>query len=148
MSLEKWVEHGWLKREATSPDEIKGLLSIVDRGLEDSKVAAISTDLRFIAAFNSALTAATIALRANGYRTSTQAGHHVKTIDSLELTIPEGHRFVQKLKVLNNKRNKSSYDVAGAVSDQDLRSVMQVAAELQADLQAWLRKEHPELLKT
>ena len=60
MSLEKWVEYGWLRREATSPDEIEGLLSIVDRGLCDSRVEAISTDLRFLAAFNSALTAATI----------------------------------------------------------------------------------------
>jgi len=148
MSLEKWVEYGWLKREATSPDEIQGLLSIVDRGLADSKVEAISVDLRFIAAFNSALTAATVALRAAGYRTSTQAGHHVKTIDSMELTIPEGRRFVQKLKVLSNKRNRSSYDVAGVVSDEDLRSVMKLGAELQRAVLQWLRKEHPELLKT
>ncbi|MFZ1136358.1 MAG: hypothetical protein WAN69_15515 [Candidatus Korobacteraceae bacterium] len=148
MSLEKWVEYGWLKSEATSPDEIRGLLSIIDRGLDDSKVEAISTDLRFIAAFNSALTAATIALRANGYRTSTQAGHHVKTIDSLELTIPEGSRFVQKLKALSNKRNRSSYDVAGVVSDQDLGLAIKLAAGLQRIVQDWLRKEHPELLKT
>lgn len=148
MSLEKWAEYGWLKREATSPDEIQGLLSIVDRGLDDSKVEAISIDLRFIAAFNSALTAATVALRANGYRPSTQAGHHVKTIDSLELTIPEGRRFVQKLKVLSNKRKRSSYDVAGVVSDEDLRSAMKLAVELQGDVQEWMRKEHPELLKT
>jgi hypothetical protein len=38
MSLEKWEEYGWLKREPTSPDEIRNLLSIVDRGLTDSKV--------------------------------------------------------------------------------------------------------------
>jgi hypothetical protein len=30
MSLEKWVEYGWLKREPTSRDEIEGLLSIAD----------------------------------------------------------------------------------------------------------------------
>ena len=88
MSLEKWVEYGWLKREPTSRDEIEGLLGIADRGLLDSKVEAISTDLRFIAAFNSALAAATAALRAAGFRTSTQAGHHVKTIESLEFTLP------------------------------------------------------------
>ena len=78
MSLEKWVEYGWLKREPTSRDEIEGLLGIAGRGLLDSKVEAISPDLRFIAAFNSALAAATAALRATGFRTSTQAGHHVK----------------------------------------------------------------------
>ena len=55
MSLEKWVEYGWLRREPTSTGEIKDLLGIVDRSLADSKVEAVSTDLRFIAAFNAAL---------------------------------------------------------------------------------------------
>ena len=43
--LRKMGGVGWLKREPTSRDEIEGLLSIVDRGLVDSKVEAISTDL-------------------------------------------------------------------------------------------------------
>jgi len=146
MSLEKWVEHGWLKREPTSPDEIQGLLSVVNRGLADSKVEAISTDLRFIAAFNSALAAATVALRASGYRTATQAGHHVRTIESLEFTLPDGQRFIQKLKVLSNKRNRSSYDVAGVVSDQDLQSAMKLASQLTKELQVWLKTEHANLL--
>ena len=54
---------------------ITDLLRIVDRSLADSKVEAVSTDLRFIAAFNAALCAATAALRASGHRTVTQAGH-------------------------------------------------------------------------
>ena len=41
MSLEKWVEYGWLRREPTSPGEIKDLLGIVDRSLADSKVEAV-----------------------------------------------------------------------------------------------------------
>ncbi len=76
MSLEKWVEYGWLRRESTSPGEIKDLLGIVERSISDSKVEAVSTDLRFIAAFNAALSVATTALRASGHRTVTQAGHH------------------------------------------------------------------------
>jgi hypothetical protein len=50
MSLEKWVEYGWLRREPTSPGEIKDLLGIVECSLADSKVEVVSTDLRFIAA--------------------------------------------------------------------------------------------------
>jgi hypothetical protein len=93
----------------------------VQRCLDDSKVDAISADLRFVAGFSAALTAATIALRASGYRTVTQVGHHTKVIESLELTINADPRLIQKLKVFSNKRNKSFYDVAGAVSDQELR---------------------------
>lgn len=147
MGLKTWVEYGWLKREPTSLDEMQGLLGIVGRGLADAKVDAISADLRFIAAFNSALTAATAALRTHGYRTASQAGHHVRTIESLEFTLPEGRRFVQRLKVLSNKRNRSSYDVAGALSDEDLRSVMKLAAELEQAVRSWLADEHPELLR-
>jgi hypothetical protein len=79
MSLEKWVEYGWLRREPTSPSEIKDLLGIMERSLADSKIEAVSTDLRFIAAFNAALVVASTALRAPGHRTVTQAGRHVKT---------------------------------------------------------------------
>ena len=92
MNLEKWVEYGWLRREPTSPGEIKDLLGIVERSLADSKVEAVSTDLRF----NAALCSATTALRASGHRTVTQAGHHVKTIESLELTIEANPKLIQR----------------------------------------------------
>lgn len=147
MSLEKWAEYGWLKREATSPGEIKDLLGIVDRGLSDSKVKAVSADLRFIAAFSAALTVATTALRASGYRTATQAGHHIKTIESLELTVEASSALIQRLKTFNNKRNKSSYDVAGSISNQDLEAVIRLTVELKDSVTAWLKKIHPQLMK-
>jgi hypothetical protein len=147
MSLEKWVEYGWLRREPTSPDEIGSLLGIVERSLADAKVEAVSIDLRFIAAFNAALCIATMALRATGHRTVTQAGHHVKTIESLELTLKPNAKIVQKFKTFNNKRNKSVYDVAGAVSDQELEAMMSLASGLKDGAIAWLREIHPELLK-
>lgn len=118
----------------------------MQRSLDDSKVEGISADLRFVASFTAALTAATIALRAAGYRTATQTGHHTKVIESLELTIGADSRLIQKLKVFSNKRNKSIYDVAGAVSDQDLKEIAKLANELQSQVTAWLRKSHPELL--
>jgi hypothetical protein len=46
----------------------------------------------------------------------------VKTIDSLELTIKANPKLIQRFKTFNNKRNKSVYDVAGAVSDQELEA--------------------------
>ena len=148
MSLEKWVEYGWLKREPTSPDEIKNLLSIVNRGLTDSKVQAVSTDLRFIAAFGAALTAATTALRASGYRTATQAGHHIKTIESLELTIKADPRLIQRFKTFSSKRNRSSYDAAGVISDQDLDAMRKLAVDLTDRLYQWLKEFHANLLKS
>src|SRR5512140_3683042 len=96
MSLEKWAEFGWLKAEPTSRDEIQSLFAIVDRDLKDANITAISDDRRFEAAFSAARTAANIALRASGYRTSTQAGHHIKTVESLELTLGADAKLIQR----------------------------------------------------
>jgi MoxR-like ATPase len=147
MSLEKWAEYGWLKAEPSSPEEIADLLGIVSRDLHDARVEAISEDRRFEAAFNAARTAANVALRASGYRTAVQAGHHLKTIESLELTIQADPRLIQKMRVFSKKRNATSYDSAGNVSDQELQEAIRVAEQLRQSVIVWLRENHPELTK-
>lgn len=147
MSLEKWAEYGWLKPEPTSPDEIRSLLTIVDRDLKDANVAGLSEDRRFEAAFSAARTSANIALRASGYRTAVQAGHHMKTIESLELTMKADAKLIQRMKTLSKKRNATSYDSAGNVSSQELELAIKTAIDLRRDVVAWLTQNHPELLK-
>jgi hypothetical protein len=51
VSLEKWAEYGWLKPEPTSRDEIRSLLSIVERDLRDANGAGLPEDRRCEAAF-------------------------------------------------------------------------------------------------
>lgn len=145
MSLEKWLEYGWLKSEPSSPEEIRDLLGIVSRALKDAKVEAISDDLRFQAAFSAALTAANVALRASGYRTRVQAGHHQKIVESLELTLKADEKLIQKMKVLSKKRNATSYDAAGTISRHELEQAIAAATELQQNVTRWLKKNHPEL---
>lgn len=147
MSLEKWAEYGWLRAEVSSPDEIGNLLGLVTRDLKDAQVEAISDDLRFQAAFRAALTSANIALRASGYRTRVQTGHHQKLIESLELTLNSDPRLIQKLKVFSRKRNATSYDAAGNVSHQELEQAIQVAKALQQSVAAWLAENHAALMK-
>jgi hypothetical protein len=147
VSLEKWAEYGWLKPEPTSRDEIKSLLTIVDRDLRDARVAPLSEDRRFEAAFSAARTSANIALRASGYRTAVQAGHHIKTIESLELTIKADAKLIQRMKTLSKKRNATSYDSAGNVSTQELEIAMRTAIELHREVVAWLQKNHPDLMR-
>src|SRR5215471_9337424 len=98
-------------------------------------------------AFTYATTNTTTALRASGHRTVTHAGHHVKTIESLELTVKANPKLIQRFKTFNNKRNKSVYDVAGAVSDQELEAMVKLAIELKEEVVDWLQKFHPELIR-
>jgi hypothetical protein len=120
MTLEKWREYGWLKSEPSSPEEIVDLLGIVARALKDAKVEAISDDLRFQAAFSASLTAANVALRASGYRTTVQAGHHQKIVESLEFTLKSDEKLIQKIKVFSKKRNATSHDQPEAFPSKSL----------------------------
>ncbi len=46
MSLTKWEENGWLRAKPTSREEIRNLLAIADRDMEDSR-GGVSTNWQF-----------------------------------------------------------------------------------------------------
>lgn len=146
MSLERYVENGWLRREPTSAQEIADQLGIVTRSMNDAGVQDISDDLRFYTSFNAILALANTALRASGYRTTTQPGHHIRTIETLEYTIGADSKLIRKLLAFSKKRNAASYDAAGSVSNQELQQILITVEDLRHTLMAWLRTEHPELL--
>ncbi len=54
MSLQSWLENGWLRRHKTSKKEIADLLKIIERDLKDAE-GGISDDWRFGIAYNAAL---------------------------------------------------------------------------------------------
>lgn len=145
MSLERYVENAWLRREPTSPQEIADQLGIVARCIKDSAVESISDDLRFYTIFNAVLALANTALRASGYRTTNQQGHHTRTIETLEYTIGADAKLIRKLLAFSKKRNIASYDSAGSISDQELKDILTTAEELRYATESWLRTAHPEL---
>ena len=59
MSLKQWQEHGCIRPHKTSPQEIAGLLAIVERDLADAR-GDISSDWKFGIAYNAALKLCTI----------------------------------------------------------------------------------------
>ena len=151
MSLEKLVQLGWYKAEPSSPKEIADLFSIVDRSQADSRVEGISDDLRFQAAYNGILTLANIALRASGFRVSLGQGHHQRVIESLEYTLTTQdattrEKWVRKIKSHSQKRNTTSYDLAGGVSPTELAQVMKDLTALREQVNTWLKEAHPDLL--
>ena len=146
MSLERYAENAWLRREVTSAQEITDQLGIVARSMKDASVKDISDDLRFYTTFNAVLALANTALRASGYRTTTQPGHHTRTIETLEYTIGADPKLIRKLLAFSKKRNVASYDSAGSISDQELEQILITAEDLRHGVKTWLQTVHPELL--
>ena len=148
MSLERYAENAWLRREPTSSQEIADQLGIVARCMNDAAVEGISDDLRFYTTFNAVLALANTALRASGYRTTNQQGHHARTIETLQYTIGSDPKLIRKLLAFSKKRNVASYDSAGSVSHQELKDILATTEELRYTVEAWIQSTHPELLVT
>ena len=145
MSLKTWLQNSWLVEHVTSAQEIANLLALADRDLAACQVEGLPSDWRFTIAYNAALQSATAALAAAGYRAS-RDNHHYRVIQSLEFTIQPESKFINTLDAFRKKRNVSSYDVAGAVSDVEASEMLTLASELRKRVENWIRETRPQLL--
>lgn len=145
MSLQSWRQNSWLVEHEPSAEEISNLLAISDRDLAACQVKGLPSDWRFAIAYNAGLQAATAALAAAGYRAA-RDNHHYRVIQSLEFTVAPGAMVIDVFDGFRKKRNVSSYDLAGAVSDNEALEMFRLATQLRADVERWIRATRPELL--
>jgi hypothetical protein len=138
VSLRDWLNNGWLKAHRSSREEIRSLLRIAERDLKDARAANVSSDNRFVMAYNAALAA-------SGYRTE-KGDHHYRTLQSLEFTIGAGSDLVVRLDALRKKRSFNIYKQEGSVSDSELKEMIETASRLRSDVEEWLKQKHPELV--
>lgn len=147
MTLQSWRLNSWLVQHVTSAQEIADLLRIADRDLAASRVKGLPADWRLAIAYNSALQAATAALAAAGYRAS-RDNHHYRVIQALEFTVVPDRKLIDTLDGFRKKRNLSNYDAAGSISDREAEEMLQLAKSLRRDVETWIRRTHPELIRT
>jgi hypothetical protein len=76
-----------------------------------------------------------------------RSGYSRLQIQSLEFTTAPGRKFIDTLDGFRKKRNVSSYDVAGTVSDKEADEMFKLATTLRADVEEWMRATRPELFK-
>lgn len=133
--------------QALKPDrlDIQRLLEAAQRNLNDSRVEAVSDENRFDAAYKCIMQSAMAALRAEGYRPSTnQPGHHQTVIQALPLTVGLDNKTMVLLDSLRKQRNVSDYS-GDPVSPEAVESCIRHAESLRSIVQAWLAAKHPDL---
>jgi hypothetical protein len=145
MSLQGWLQNSWLVRHTTSAEEIANLLRISDRDLAACKAKELPADWKLAIAYNAALQAATAALAAEGYRASRDS-HHYRVIQSLEFTIGADRGQIDIFDGFRKKRNVSSYDLSGTVSEKESDEMFTLAVQVRGDVEKWIRASRPELL--
>jgi hypothetical protein len=147
VSLQSWLQNSWLVQHTTTPEEIANLLALSDRDLAASQAKDLPTDWRFAIGYNAALQAATAALAAAGYRAA-RDNHHHRVIQSLEFTVAPGRKMIDTLDSFRKKRNISSYDLAGSISEKEASEMFKLATTLRAEVENWIRQTRPALLQS
>ncbi|UCG46480.1 MAG: hypothetical protein JSU94_13355 [Phycisphaerales bacterium] len=145
MTLEDWLNDGWLIGHESSRQEINDLFGVADRDLLDCQTEGLSADWKMNIAYNAGLQSATAALAAAGYR-ATRDAHHYRVIQSLAYTIGAEAKVIAKFNEFRKKRNIGGYERAGLVSDHEANEMLALARQLRGWVERWIHESHPELL--
>lgn len=150
MTLENWANNSLLVRLESDRKEIEGLFAVADghlRDYEKSVASEMSSDAQLHFAYGAIRAAATAALRAQGYRVVRGNNEHLRTIEALEFSIDPEKRLIPKLDALRRKRNTGAYDDYGLVAQGEADLAGKLALEVRKQVEAWIRKNHPDKTK-
>ncbi len=137
--------HRLLAFNAT-PQGVQRLLAAAARNLTDAKLAQLSAENRFDAAYKCIMQCAMLGLWANGYRTSTsQPGHHQTALQALPLTMGLPNDIVIVLDALRKQRNLNDYE-GDPISDGAVSECLTQAEALLAHTRQFLQTRFPNLL--
>jgi hypothetical protein len=146
MTLQNLLAIQRLQAFEPTAEGVQRLLAAAARNLADARLAALSADNRFDAAYKAIMQCAMIGLWANGYRTSTsQPGHHQTALQALPLTMGLEKDTVIVLDALRKQRNLGDYE-GNPVTDAAVAECLKQAEALLANTQQWLAKQRPDLL--
>jgi len=127
-----------LEKIIVDHDTIRRLVAAAERNIADSKVAAVSTENRFDAAYKAIMQIANAALQANGYRTLTsKPGHHQTMIQLLSKTLGTDSNTVILLDVMRKQRNAADYS-GDVVPESAVKACITQAEQLLKHFNVWL----------
>lgn len=146
MTLDNLVGRG-LEKADTDKGEISRYLAKIRRKLDDSKKRSISLDSRFDIAFEALLQIALAALRANGYRTTSEAGHQQLAIQLLPKSLGIEPGEIRTLDEYRKKRSIGLYEADFDPSESEVKAVIGSVERLLEKLTGHIRTVRPELIE-
>lgn len=148
MSLQNLLAIQRLQTFEATPGGVQRLLASAGRNLADARLAALSADNRFDAAYKTIMQCAMVGLWANGYRTVTsQPGHHQTALQALPKTMGLAQDRVIVLDALRKKRNLNDYE-GDPVTDVAVAECLAQAEFLLTHTWQWLAGHRSDLIAT
>ena len=135
-----------LQAFSATPQGVQRLLKAATRNLADARLAQLSDENQFDAAYKCIMQCAMLGRWAHGYRTSThQPGHHQTALQALPLTMGLPNDVIIVLDALRKQRNLNDY-AGDPVSDAVVSECIAQADILLAHTRQWLQSHFPALV--
>jgi len=145
LTLKQLLAQGRLKKHKTSRGEITALFKIIKRDISDANIKILSLDRRFSTAYNAVLQTATIILYCKGYRPSGW-GHHYTVFQSIKIILGKDYEeLVDYFDSCRIKRNIVDYDIAGKISEKEVKELIYEAKRFYKKIKNWVEKNYPSL---
>jgi uncharacterized protein (UPF0332 family) len=126
----KLLEEGRIKSGRFSKKQVEDCLAIAKRDVSTARsVLETSPEWAFNIAYNAMQQAGRAFMFSKGYRTDGEA-HHATVVQFLEIAL--GREYEDALAVMDRmrrKRNRSTYDTVGTISDREAREAVSIAEE-------------------
>jgi hypothetical protein len=150
VQFKDWATSKKLTEHKSSYAEVTSLLTLANSRLTDCETmlkSGVSADTCFANVFEAALPCAKAVLAASGYRIGqdAQGGHHL-LLEALTFTVDTRSRVVSKLQSARKQRQQITYDSVANLDPQIVRQLLTLVKELRRSAEAWLTKNHAELM--
>ena len=146
MTLDNMLGRG-LERAASGRNEITRYLTKIRRKIADSRKDSISLDSRFDIAFEALLQISLAAIRANGYRTTSEAGHQRLAIQLLPKSIGVDPAEIRVLDEYRKQRSIGLYEADFDPSEAEVKAVTAAVGGLLEKFVNWISSNRPEWIE-
>ncbi len=141
------AEPATVRQERTiSKQMVQELLMSAVQKFKDSSVQAVSDPTKMEAAYDAILFSALAVFAAQGYRISSNQGHHRLALEGLAGSLGLGESVLDEMQLMLDLRN-SKYTGFLTVKPADLKLGLGLAERILSETSGWLEQNHPDLLK-
>jgi uncharacterized protein (UPF0332 family) len=135
MTFDDLVNRRMIERTSVSDDEIAEHLGIGRHDIELAQlVSTQDLDWSFNIAYNGILQTATAYMRFKGYRPRGEAKHY-NTFVFLARALPAEYvHDIDRVQKMRTKRNQAVYDTRGAISEKEVKDILDFAQRFTAEI--------------
>lgn len=114
--------------------------------LQDAQLAVVSAGTRMDAAWDAVLLACLAVACAQGWRATSDKGHHAAVFEGTAQAIGLGQRRFDELDALRDWRNRK-YRAGQFSTAVEVGEAIALVTPFQADVAAWFAAQHPAMMK-